>query len=160
MFLRIAEKTNKLLRKHQVKEFPIPLDLIERIITGEGIDIQTAKYLTGAFFCNNTIYIGQAPDSFCRREYLVHEAGHAYHAGNTTLLDPVLVDKAEAQAQAFAAYFLMPVGIFETHLARGETDYALGEMFGVKQEFVAYRKKLSQALLESGCYNRVRYIFF
>lgn len=160
MFLFIAEKVNALLHKHQVKEFPVPLEIIERIICSEGIDIRITKYLNRALYCNNTIYIGQALDNFCRREYLVHEAGHAYHAGNTTLLDPISVDKAEAQAQAFAAYFLMPIGIFEAYLARGETDYALGEIFGVKQELVIYRKELSKALAESNCLEQVRYIFF
>ncbi|NLK53067.1 MAG: ImmA/IrrE family metallo-endopeptidase [Syntrophomonadaceae bacterium] len=159
MYLLMAEKATQLLRKYQVKEFPIPLDVIEHILLSEGIDIQIAKYLNRAVFCDNTIYIGQALDNSCRREYLVHEAGHVYHAGNTALLDSFTMDKNEAQAQAFAAYFLMPIGVFEAHLARGETDYALGEIFGVKQELVAYRKELSKALAEGGCYNR-QHIFF
>ncbi len=132
MYFLMAEKANQLLHKYQVQEFPVPLDIIEHVIYSEGIDIQITKYLTHALFCDNVIYIGQALENSCRREYLVHEAGHMYHAGNAALLSPVVVDKNESQAKAFAAYFLMPVGVFEAHLARGENDYSLGEAFGVK----------------------------
>jgi Zn-dependent peptidase ImmA (M78 family) len=160
MHLFMAEKANQLLYKYQVKEFPIPLDVIEHVIYSEGISIQIAKYLTCALFCDNIIYVGQALENSCQREYLVHEAAHMYHAGNTALLNPLTVDKNEAQAQAFAAYFLMPVGVFEAHLAKEENDYTLGEAFGVKQELVRYRKILSKALLESGDYERYKYNFF
>jgi Zn-dependent peptidase ImmA (M78 family) len=160
MYLLMAEKANQLLHKYQVKEFPVPLDVIEHIIYNEGISIQITKYLTRALFCDNVIYIGQALENSCRREYLVHETAHMYHAGNTALLDPITVDKNEAQAKAFAAYFLMPVGVFEAHLAKGENDYALEEAFGVKQELIQYRKLLSKALLESGNYEHYVYNFF
>ncbi|WP_073093528.1 ImmA/IrrE family metallo-endopeptidase [Thermosyntropha lipolytica] len=119
MHLLMAEKANQLLHKYQIRDFPVPLDIIERVIYSKGISIQITKYLTRALFCDNTIYIAQALENSCRREYLVHEAAHMYHASNTTLLDPITADKNEAQARAFAAYFLMPIGIFETHLARG-----------------------------------------
>lgn len=160
MYLLMAEKANQLLRKYQVQEFPVSLDIIEHIIYSEGIDIQITKYLNRALFCDNIIYIGQALENSCLREYLIHEAGHIYHAGNTALLAPLTVDKNEAQTQAFAAYFLMPVGIFEAHLAREENDYTLGESFGVKQYFIKSRKVLSKALLESGNYEHYVYNFF
>ena len=158
MNLLMAEKASQLLQKYQVKDFPIPLDTIEHIILSEGIDIQITKYLNRALYYDNTIYIGQALESHCYRECLVHEAGHQYHAGNAALLNPFTIDKNEAQAQAFAAYFLMPIGIFETHLAHGEADYTLSKIFGVKQELVLFRKKLSRALLERGYCNE--HIFF
>ncbi len=160
MYLLMAEKANQLLHKYQVKEFPVPLDVIEHIFYNEGISIEITKYLTRALFFDNVIYIGQALENSCRREYLVHETAHMYHCGNTVLLDPITVDKNEAQARAFAAYFLMPVGVFEAYLARGETDYALGEAFGVKQELVNFRKMLSKALMESKNYWRYVYNFF
>lgn len=160
MYLLMAEKAKKLLQKYQVQEFPVPLDIIEHIIYSEGIDIQITKYLNRAVFCDNVIYIGQALENRCRREYLAHEAAHMYHCGNTALLYPITVDKNEAQAKAFAAYFLMPVGIFEAYLARGESDYSLTEIFGVKQELVEFRKLLSRSLLENGNYEKVKYYFF
>jgi len=96
MHLLMAQKANQLLHKYQVREFPVPLDIIERVIYSEGISIQITKYLTRALFCNDVIYIGQALENTCRREYLVHEAAHMYHAGNTALLDPITVDKTDA----------------------------------------------------------------
>jgi len=155
MYLLMAEKANRLLSKYQVKEFPVPLDVIEHIIYNESIDIQITKYLNRALFCDNVIYIGQALENKRRREYLVHEAGHMYHCGNTALLDPITVDKNEGQAKAFAAYFLMPIGLFETYLARGENDYSLAEIFGVTQKLVEYRKELSKSLIESGYYKQM-----
>jgi len=121
MYLLMAEKANKLLHKYQVIEFPVPLETIEHVIYNEGISVQITKYLTHALFCDDTIYIAQGLENLHMREYMLHEAGHMYHAGNTALLDPLVVDKNEAQAKAFAAYFLMPVGVFEAHLARGES---------------------------------------
>lgn len=161
MYLLMAEKANQLLHKYQVKEFPVPLDVIEHIIYSEGIDIQITKYLNRAVFYDNVIYIGTRLENNCLREYLVHEAAHMYHAGNTALLDPFTVDKNEGQARAFAAYFLMPVGVFEMYLAHGKNDYILSEIFGVNQELVGYRKALSLSLMESLNYERLRYdIFF
>ena len=160
MYLLMAEKANQLLQKYQVKDFPIPLEIIEHIIYSEGIAIQITKYLNRALLYDNVIYIGQALDSFCCRECLVHEAGHTYHAGNTALLNSATNGKNEGQAQAFAAYFLMPIGIFEAYLAQGETDYTLSETFGVNQELVAYRKILLKALLESGGLEKYSYYFF
>lgn len=160
MHLLMAEKANKLLQKYQVREFPIPLDVIEHIIYSEGLDIQLTIYLNRAMFCDNTIYVGQALRNNCRREYLVHETAHMYHYGNTALLSSISIDKNEGQAKAFAAYFLMPVGIFEAHLAREENDYALGEAFGVKQDLIKFRKVVSKTLLEGGSYKQYRYYFF
>jgi len=156
----MAEKANQLLYKYQVKEFPVPLDVIEHIIYNEGIDIQITKYFNRALFCDNVIYIGQALENSCQREYLVHEVAHIYHTGNTALLNPITVDKNEAQAKAFAAYFLLPVGIFEAYLARGENDYTLSEIFGVNRELIEFRKFLFQSLADSGNYERLRYKIF
>jgi len=156
----MAEKANKLLQKYRVREFPVPIEVIEHVIYGEGIDIQITRYLSRAAFCDKVIYIGQALGSKHRREYLVHEVAHMYHCGNTALLNPIVVDKNEAQAKAFAAYFLMPVGVFETHLVKGETDYEIIEAFGVKIELVQYRKDISKALFYSNNYKRLKYNFF
>lgn len=155
MYLLMAEKANNLLQKHQVREFPVSLDVITHIIRSEGISIQITKYLSRALFYDNTIYIAKGLENIHMREYMVHEAGHMYHAGNTALLPPLVVDKNEGQAKAFAAYFLMPVGIFEEHLFQGESDHSLAEIFGVKFELVEFRKVLYRSLLESGNYERL-----
>ena len=156
MYLLMAEKANKLLQKYRVQEFPISLELIEHILNSEGIDIRITRYLKRALYCDNIIYIGQALEHSCRREYLAHETAHSYHYGNTTLQDPVSVDKNEGQASAFTAYFLMPVGLFESYLACGENNYTLAELFGVKQSLIETRKLLSCGLIESGIFYRLK----
>ncbi len=156
MYLLMAEKANRLLKKYQVQEFPISLELIEHILNSEGINIQITRYLKRAVYCDDIIYIGQALGPSCCREYLVHETAHSYHYGNTALLDPVSVDKYESQACAFTAYFLMPVGLFESYLACGENNYTLAELFGVKQDLIETRKLLSCGLIESGIYYRLK----
>lgn len=164
MHLLMAEKANQLLQKYQVKNFPVPTDIIEQIIYSEGISIEISKYLKKGLYHEDggskVIYIGQALENNLYRECLLHEAAHMYHYGNTALQDPIIFDKNEAQAKAFAAYFLMPIGIFEQYLAQGENDYNLAEIFGVTMELVLFRKQLSQALIEGGDYERLKVYFF
>lgn len=164
MYLNMAEKANQLLEKYQVKDFPVSIDVIEQIICNEGIDIEITKYLKKGLYHEDggskVIYIGQALENNLYRECLLHEAAHMYHYGNTALQDPIIFDKNEAQAKAFAAYFLMPIGIFEQYLARGENNYSLSEIFGVTQELVQYRKELSKSLIEGGAYSRLCLNFF
>nr|WP_237268873.1 ImmA/IrrE family metallo-endopeptidase [Thermoanaerobacterium thermosaccharolyticum] len=62
-------------------------------------------------------------------------------------------NKYEMEAQAFAAYFLMPIGIFEKHLELEKNDYELSHDFGVTLELVKFRKDLTKALIDSGEYN-------
>lgn len=164
MFLNMAEKANKLLQKYQVKDFPVPTDIIEQIIYNEGISIEITKYLKKSLYHEDggskVIYIGHALQNSLYREYLLHETAHMYHYGNTALQDPILIDKNEGQAQAFAAYFLMPIGIFEQYLAQGESDYNLSEIFGVTMDLVSFRKELSLDLIEGGDYERLKVNFF
>lgn len=163
MYTLMAEKANRLLNKYKVKSFPVSIDVIEKIISNEKISIQITKYLKKGLYYENAgskvIYIGKSLDNSLCRECLLHEVAHMFHYGNTALLAPPVVHKNEGQAQAFAAYFLMPIGVFETYLAKGENDYTLSEIFGVTQELVLYRKKLSQSLIEGGSYKQMKYIF-
>ena len=156
MYQLMAEKANKLLVKYQVSEFPISLETIEHILISEGINIQITSYLKRALYCDNVIYIGEALEQSCYREYMIHETAHTYHYGNTALLDPVIVNKNEGQARAFAAYFLMPIGLFEKYLACDENNYSLAESFGVNQELIETRKSLSQGLINSGMFYKLR----
>ena len=163
----MLEKATMLLQKYCITEFPIPVDLIEDIIFKEGIKLQLTKYLKKGFYYEDSeekiIYLGSKIHQTSKlREYLIHETAHMYHCGNTTLLPPLVVDKNESQAKAFAAYFLMPLGIFEKYLVKGKNDYRLSELFGVTQDLVRYRKRLSKALIESGSYEQLlkKYIVF
>ncbi|WP_422444289.1 ImmA/IrrE family metallo-endopeptidase [Thermoanaerobacterium sp. DL9XJH110] len=152
MYLNMAEKANQLLQKYQVKDFPVPTDIIEQIIYSEGISIEITKYLKKSLYHEDNgskvIFIGHALKNSLYREYLLHETAHRYHYGNTALQDPIIVEKNEGQAKAFAAYFLMPIGVFESYLAKGESDYSLSQIFGVTQELVEFRKELSKSLIE------------
>ncbi len=65
----------------------------------------------------------------------------------------IVVDKQEQQAEAFAAYFLMPVYVFEEALKYCSNDYELAEEFGVMVEFVQFRKKLTEALIHDGYFD-------
>ncbi|WP_213975263.1 ImmA/IrrE family metallo-endopeptidase [Tepidanaerobacter acetatoxydans] len=161
----MLEKATRLLWKYDIKEFPVPVDAIEETIFKEDIKLSITKYLKKSFYYEDSkskiIYLGhKVKATYKQREYLLHETAHMYHNGNTALLTSVVIHKNEGQAQAFAAYFLMPIGVFETYLAKGENDYALSEIFGVTQELVLYRKELSQSLIEGGSYEHMKYIFF
>lgn len=164
MYLNMAEKANQLLHKYRIKIFPIPVDTIENIIISEGINIEITKYLKNGIYLesNNskTIYIGCALENTLKRECIVHEAAHMYHYYNTALSDSTFLDKNEKQAQAFAAYFLMPVGVFEAHVSQNKNDHELAETFGVTQELITFRKELSRTLLETGIYEYVKYDIF
>jgi len=161
MYINMAEKANNLLCKYKIRQFPIPIEIIEHIIISEGISIEITKYLKKGMYHeeagSKVIFIGQALENRRCREYLIHETAHMYHYGNAALMDPIQVEKNEGQAQAFAAYFLMPIGVFEYYLEREENDYALSEIFGVTQELVVFRKGLTAALVEGNEYERLRY---
>ena len=147
MYLRMLQRANFLLIEYSIFDFPIPLHIIDQIIHDLNIKIAIRKYLTSSISYSDEIVIGiyEAPQY---REELLHETCHiCYHCGNKFDSDKYVIAKNEAQAQAFAAYFLMPVYIFESDLRQGLNDYELSENFGVCLKFVRYRKTLTEALL-------------
>jgi len=161
MYLLMAQKANALLNKYNINEFPVPVYIIEQIITNEKYKIQVLKHLkTTAAIIGNNVLVGNVPDSKYR-EYLVHESCHIqYHTGNQTNKNKWQVAKEEAQAKAFAAYFLMPLGVFEKAMKECECDYCLSEEFGVDIGLVRFRKHLTQELLENGYYDILKAKFF
>jgi Zn-dependent peptidase ImmA (M78 family) len=66
-----------------------------------------------------------------------------------------VINKQEMQANAFAAYFLMPVYVFEESLKLGRSDYDLAEEFGVTVNFVRFRKELTEALIHGGYFDEM-----
>ena len=78
-----------------------------------------------------------------------------YQGSNHFRNDYSINAKNEAQANAFAAYFLMPVYVFEEAMTYTENDYELAEEFGVTAQFVKYRKKLTEGLLLDGYFNEL-----
>lgn len=65
----------------------------------------------------------------------------------------IIVKKQEKQAEAFAAYFLMPVYIFEEALKYCSSDHELAEEFGVTVTFIRFRKQLTEALINDGYFD-------
>lgn len=147
MFLRMLQRANYILTEYQIFDFPVPLEVIEQIITDMNIKIIINKYLKTSLFVEGEILTGQKRPSLYREDF-THEICHIqYHPTNTYMIDKIILAKNEAQAQAFAAYFLMPVFIFESDLMEGLSDYELSENFGVTIDFVRYRKTLTEGLL-------------
>ncbi|MFZ7119477.1 MAG: ImmA/IrrE family metallo-endopeptidase [Eubacteriaceae bacterium] len=155
MFLRILQRANYLLTEYKIFDFPVPLDTIDQIIEDMNIKIVIKKNLKSSMHLDGELTIGEYdPEQY--REDIVHEVCHiTQHATNTFNCDNVVVAKNESQAQAFAAYFLMPVFIFETDLAQGCNDYELSENFGVNIEFVQFRKTLTESLMHIGYFDRI-----
>jgi hypothetical protein len=150
----MAQKANALLKKYNITEFPVPVHIIEQIIIEKKYKIEILKHLRDtAATIGNAVLVGSVSGA-AYRECLVHESCHIYnHAGNQLQKNKWQVAKDEGQAQAFAAYFLMPLGIFEAAMRENECSYYLSEEFGVTVELVEFRKHLLKSLLESGEYS-------
>lgn len=161
MHVLMAEKANAILLRYNISSFPISIETIEYIIEKENIHLEYTKYLKKALYLEENkkryIYVGFEKNMDKLREYLVHEYGHTYHCGNFYFLNKIVIAKNEAQAKAFCAYFLMPIGIFEQYWKQDDNDYFLSESFGVVISLVRFRKQLSISLIESGEYERLRY---
>ncbi len=138
----MALQASTLLARYGISGYPIPIHIIEHIITSEQYDIQPIKnFMTRAVVIGNTVIIGNVTRA-TYREYLAHELCHIkYHDGNQALKNPWQVRKEEHQAQSFSAYFLMPDGMFEEAMKVCEDDYYLSREFGVTVDLVRFRKK-------------------
>lgn len=150
MYIRIAQKANALLYQYKIKEFPIPYYIIEQIFEDQNIKIVLRNNLKFAAVIGDELLIRKCSGSDYRH-MLSHEYLHVNeHVGNYFTKDRTVIAKDEAQANAFAAYFLMPVGMFEESLKHSANDFELAEEYGVTIELVQLRKELTKALLESG----------
>lgn len=159
MYFTMAQKANKLLLKYNIINFPINIDIIEYIIENEGLEIEFTDSIKNAVIIDNTIYMNKPDNTHDYRSFVIHEYGHyTYQCGNIEYLPNK--NKYEMEAQAFAAYFLMPIGIFEKHLELEENDYELSQDFGVTLELVKFRKSLTKALIDSGEYNLLAYSLY
>lgn len=147
----MLEKSIYLLTEYQIFEFPIPIYIIDQIIRDQNIKITILKNLNRTCLIDNEIITCNYSCCHDYRTSIVHEAGHAfYHSSNYFNNDYFVNSKNEAQANAFAAYFLMPIYVFEEAMKYTENDFELSEEFGVTVEFVQFRKKLTESLLLDG----------
>jgi hypothetical protein len=140
-----------LLTEYQIFNFPIPTHQLEQIFTDKGIKLLFCQHLKQPLTIYNSLTLPYYSDTKEYRSDLTHEAAHVmFHDSNYLFKNDIINIKTETQANAFAAYFLMPVHIFEEALKYGRNDYELSEEFGVSDEFVNFRKTLSAALLFDG----------
>lgn len=155
MYYNMLKKAIYLLTEYQIFEYPIDKDTIEQIITDSNLKLVTLNNLFSTI-CINDVILTPKTQNNAFRENVVHEIGHAYcHYGNSLLKNKIIVEKQEQQAEAFAAYFLMPVYVFEEALKYCNNDFELAEEFGVTVEFVKYRKKLTEALINEGYFDEL-----
>lgn len=156
MHYNMLKKAIDLLTEYQIFEYPIYKDTIEQVISNIHLRTVVLKNLSTTIYINDTILLPKTQNKASYREDIVHELGHAYfHCGNSLLKDKIVVRKQEMQANAFAAYFLMPVYVFEEALKYCSNDYELAEEFGVTISFVQFRKKLTEALIKDGYFDEV-----
>lgn len=150
MYYRMLNKAIYLLTEYQIFDYPISKDIIEQIIYDNNLKHVVLNNMSTSCCIEDTILTPKLDDA-AYRETMLHELGHANnHVGNALLKNKLILSKEEKQAQAFAAYFLMPVHVFEELLKLEYNDYELAEEFGVDVEFVKFRKELSEALRNDG----------
>lgn len=153
MYYNMLKKAIYLLTEYQIFEYPVDKDTINQIVADENLKLVTLKNLSMTICINDEILLPKT-QNIAFRESVVHEIGHAIcHYGNSLLKNRIIVNKQEKQAEAFAAYFLMPVYVFEEAMKYCSNDYELAEEFGVNVNFVRFRKKLTESLINDGYFN-------
>ncbi len=123
------------LQSNNISEFPIPIYAIEQIIIDHDYDIVIIPTLRKSCVFDQTLFVANLPDTEFRIS-LAHELGHI-------LMHDFFIhsSRSEAQADAFAAYFLMPPGMFEKDLEQ-LNEWDLAEKYGVSIEYVIKRAAL------------------
>lgn len=150
MYYRMLNKAIYLLTEYQIFDYPISKDVIEQIIEDNSLKHIVLNNLSTSCCIDDTVLTPEL-DNKEYRETIMHELGHACnHTGNALHKHKLVLSKEEKQANAFAAYFLMPVYVFEELLNLGYNDYELAEEFGVNIEFVRFRKELTEGLKHDG----------
>lgn len=154
MYYNMLKKAIYLITEYELFNFPIQLHELDQIFTDKGIEILISKHLRKPFVICDSVSIPYACSSDEYRCLLSHEAAHIlFHDANSFFKSDLVNIKTEAQANAFAAYFLMPVFVFEEALTYCTNDYELSEEFGVTEEFVRFRKKLTKHLVHDGYFD-------
>lgn len=154
MYYRMLDKAIYLLTEYHIFDYPISKDTINMIIQDINFNHVMIENLSTSCCIEDTILTPKL-DLKDYRETLLHELGHAYnHAGNSLHKNKLILCKEEKQADAFAAYFLMPVYVFEELLKLEYNDFELAEEFGVNIEFVKFRKELTEALINDGYFEK------
>ncbi|WP_041668563.1 ImmA/IrrE family metallo-endopeptidase [Acetobacterium woodii] len=135
MFKYIKKCALKTLQSNNISEFPIPIYAIEQIIIDHYFDIVIIPTLRKSCVFDQTLFVANLPDTEFRIS-LAHELGHI-------LMHDFFIHSSrfEAQANAFAAYFLMPPSMFEGDLKQ-LNEWDLAEKYGVPVESIIKRAAL------------------
>lgn len=134
-------------QKYKLSTFPIAIWEIEQIIIDRGYDVCISQKSMASFILSTTVFVPNISDThnrFCLSHELGHIMGNHYDIYH---VDKYTKNKYECQADAFAAYFLMPSGHFEDH-APAMTKYDLSEFYGVPVNFINKRMELSIDLIQ------------
>ncbi|MDD4678207.1 MAG: ImmA/IrrE family metallo-endopeptidase [Tissierellia bacterium] len=149
----MLNKSIYLLTEYQIFEYPIDKDTINQIVADSNLKLVTLKKPLFDRFIDDEILTPKTQNN-AFRENIIHEIGHVYcHCGNSLMKNKIIVNKQEKQAEAFAAYFLMPVYVFEEAMKYCNNDFELAEEFGVTVKFVHYRKKHTEAIIKDGYFD-------
>lgn len=141
MFNLISQKVDTIHKQYRINTFPVPIADIEQILIDLDYDIMILSDITKACVIGDTIMMPNAETPEYRR-LLAHEVGHVFlHDYNTFRQISSNNRKFEAQADAFAAYFLMPNDTFMKDL-RTYNEYDLSELYGLPIDFIHFRIKL------------------
>jgi Zn-dependent peptidase ImmA (M78 family) len=110
------------------------------------IDIEYACYLENIIFCGRK-------DEISYRHNLAHEIAHIYlHCTLFSLSHPPNY-KNEAQAEAFAAFLLLPSPAFEEDLMNQMGDKALSDKYQAPLHLIKVRKRICRPELRRKMHN-------
>lgn len=143
MYNLALKQSIKIHKKYKINSYPVQLWQIEQAIIDRGYDIIISSKISTTSVLGRTIYLPVVCDSHAR-VYLSHELGHILsHSFNAYTAPNINISKCECQANAFAAYLLMPQILFEND-ARSLDAWELAEKYGIPVEWVYKRFDLCQ----------------
>lgn len=150
---RVARLATDLLDRYGIKNVPVPLEPLlkdNRIVVTNWSFSPPYIGMSGCGKYKNFVAVQRGLSCESRRRVIGHEGAHVVlHAGNhfymvKDSLQRILVDKQELQAEAFAAYYLIPEWELERvqYLRLDE----LADHFLVPEDLVKFRLYLKRQL--------------
>lgn len=154
MYYNMLKESIYLLTEYQIFIFPVPVHELEQIFTDKGVEILFSEHITRPHAVCESVTIPYCTNSCEYRHMLAHEVAHVFfHDPNYLFKKDFVTIKNENQANAFAAYFLMPIYVFEEAMNYCRNDYELAKEFGVSKCFVLFRKSLTEGLISDGYFD-------
>ncbi len=143
MQYNMLKKAQEIINEYYIETFPVDIEIIEQIMTEMGYKIKYFESCDKSCVVGNVVINGRKESVNQLRQSMAHELGHIVtHITNQMENGYVLKVKEEAQADAFAMYFLMPEMVLKEIIDEYEDLYGLCEYFGVEYSFCKQRVKL------------------